>query len=358
MKPYESLWDASIDELKKGYRWDSQNKAFACLICGTSFVKGEIFPLGDQFFDAEKRAELHVLHEHGSMFHVLLELDKKHSGITEQQKKILTLFYEGYNDKLISEQIGGSTSTIRNHRFNLKEKERQAKVFLTLMELLKDQTGTVTKEEEKTKQSGLNRYFSDGIDGTLKRFPTKEKDRIMLLNYLIKKFDPERQYSEKEINDILKAIYPDYALIRRYFVDYGLMERTLDGSAYWVKGGNRNTMEKERRSQVKREYKETKREMGIIQIKNVTNGKVYLESSRNLDAVFNKNRFLLNQGVHRNSKLQKDWNDYGADQFLLEVLEKVEHTELLPDQDDAKELKALEQKWLNKLQPFGEQGYH
>lgn len=32
----------------------------------------------------------------------------------------------------------GSTSTIRHHRFALKEKERQAKTFLAIMELLKE----------------------------------------------------------------------------------------------------------------------------------------------------------------------------------------------------------------------------
>ncbi len=38
----------------------------------------------------------------------------------------------GLNDKeIVKEMDGGSTSTIRNHRFTLREKMKQAKVFFS-----------------------------------------------------------------------------------------------------------------------------------------------------------------------------------------------------------------------------------
>ena len=47
---------------------------------------------------------------------------------------MLQLFHEGLSDKEILERSSsGSISTICQHRFKLKEKERQAKIFLALM---------------------------------------------------------------------------------------------------------------------------------------------------------------------------------------------------------------------------------
>lgn len=39
--------------------------------------------------------------------------------------------------------------------------------------------------------------------------------------------------NEREVNEILKGIYPDFASLRRYLIEYGFFERTRDGSAYW-----------------------------------------------------------------------------------------------------------------------------
>lgn len=38
-----------------------------------------------------------------------------------------------------------------------------------------------------------------------------------------------------EVNEILKAIYSDFAILRRYLIDYGFMERSRDCTKYWVK---------------------------------------------------------------------------------------------------------------------------
>ena len=62
------------------------------------------------------------------------------TGLTEHQSHILRLFYEGKSDQEIKEELEiGSATTIRHHRFALKEKERQAKTLLVMMELLKEQ---------------------------------------------------------------------------------------------------------------------------------------------------------------------------------------------------------------------------
>ena len=107
-----------------------------------------------------------------------------------------------------------------------------------------------------------------------------------------------------------------------------------------------------------REYKERKKPAGIIQIKNTANGKALLASSLNLDGTLNSHKFMLTIGKHRNEKLQKEWNEYGPDKFIFEVLETVQVKEDDPDFNVSDELTLLEQIWLEKLQPFGDRGYN
>ena len=111
------------------------------------------------------------------------------------------------------------------------------------------------------------------------------------------------------------------------------------------------------RAELRRSYKETPRQAGIFQIKNRRTGRVFLGSSTNLHGPLNRLRFELSMGSHDNSALQNDWNQFGPDAFLFEILEVVK-----PSTDPAfclaDELTLLEQIWLEKLRPLGEPGYN
>lgn len=132
------FWNASVDEIKKGYIYKADTCEYTCLICGRSFTRGIIYNRDGVLYDAEKYMEVHIAAEHSSTFEFLLSLDKKYTGLTENQKNLLRLFHKGYSDSdIVKELDGGSTSTIRNHRFTLREKEKQAKIFLAIMEQLK-----------------------------------------------------------------------------------------------------------------------------------------------------------------------------------------------------------------------------
>jgi hypothetical protein len=111
------------------------------------------------------------------------------------------------------------------------------------------------------------------------------------------------------------------------------------------------------RKEIKRAYKERKKAAGVFQVKNTVNGKVLLGSSLNLEGVFNSHRFKLSIGRHPNVDLQKDWNAYGPDRFVFEILEVVKEKDD-PNFDPDDELTLLEQIWLEKLQPFSERGYN
>ena len=56
--------------------------------------------------------------------------------------------------------------------------------------------------------------------------PASRKKRLVILQWLVSKFDFGRTYSEKEINQIIKRHHPDSATLRREFIGYNLMTRT------------------------------------------------------------------------------------------------------------------------------------
>jgi DNA-binding CsgD family transcriptional regulator len=240
------FWNASLDELKRGYI--QAGGSFTCLLCGKTIEKGIVYPHENRLYEAERFMRIHIESSHESVFEYLLGMDKKLTGLTEHQRKLLSLFYQGKNDKEIQKELGtGSASTIRHHRFTLKEKERQAKTFLTMMELLKekdeyapafvpvhktaamvDERYNITHDEQ---EKSLKKYFSNG---TLSKFPQKEKQRLMILREITNHLKPDHHYDEQELNQVLKDIYEDYMLIRRYLVEYGFLNRKTDGSRYWV----------------------------------------------------------------------------------------------------------------------------
>lgn len=111
------------------------------------------------------------------------------------------------------------------------------------------------------------------------------------------------------------------------------------------------------RQEIKREYKERQKPAGIFHVKNTVNGKVFLGSSMNLEGPLNRHKFMLGTGKHPNETLQKEWNEFDADKFVIEILEVVKVKDD-PNFNLEDELTLLEQIWLEKLQPFGERGYN
>ena len=76
----------------------------------------------------------------------------------------------------------------------------------------------------------LNGYCNR--DGSLKDIPTKEKKLLVILKYLLPNFEIGKHYPEQEVNEIFLKYHEDYASLRRYMVEYGLMDR--DKGIYWV----------------------------------------------------------------------------------------------------------------------------
>lgn len=63
--------------------------------------------------------------------------------------------------------------------------------------------------------------------------------------------------------------------------------------------------------------------VGIYKIENTENGKVYVGQSVTIERRFTSHRTALRGDYHNNSKLQEDFNKFGEDAFLFEILEEV-----------------------------------
>lgn len=104
-------------------------------------------------------------------------------------------------------------------------------------------------------------------------------------------------------------------------------------------------------------YKQMKFRIGVFQIRNLADGKIYVGSSVNLDAMWNRLRVELNFGSFANAALQRDWKHYGEAGFAYEVLAEIDQKEG-ETADYAKEVKVLEALYLEDLKPYGERGYN
>jgi hypothetical protein len=73
--------------------------------------------------------------------------------------------------------------------------------------------------------------------------------------------------------------------------------------------------------------------------------------------MLNRLRCQLSMGMHVNREFQKEWNEFGLEAFVFEVLDVLTAAER-PGSDPTDDLRALEEIWLDKLSPFGDQGYN
>jgi hypothetical protein len=106
-----------------------------------------------------------------------------------------------------------------------------------------------------------------------------------------------------------------------------------------------------------REYKANRRALGIFQVRNSLNGKVFLGSTADLPSMLNRQRAQLQMGAHPNRLLQADWQAHGAAAFAFEVLDTLTPSDEA-GYDPAADLRTLEAMWLSKVTPYGERGYN
>ena len=97
--------------------------------------------------------------------------------------------------------------------------------------------------------------------------------------------------------------------------------------------------------------------MGVFQIRNKVNEKLFIDSSTNVPGKINRHKFALRANGHASKSLQADWNELGPDAFEFEVVEPLEPRDD-PNYNYGSDLEILENLWLEKLEPYGDKGYN
>ena len=110
------------------------------------------------------------------------------------------------------------------------------------------------------------------------------------------------------------------------------------------------------RKELIRHYKETPRPAGVYRVRNIAGGKSLLDSSPDLPAILNRERFQLDAGLHPDKELQKDWRELGPDAFAFETLHRLEPSGA-PGCDAGEDLQALKEMWIERLTASGETLY-
>lgn len=93
---------------------------------------------------------------------------------------------------------------------------------------------SVLESSPPDKRVGVQR-FVDGV--RVRQYPANLRERGELLQWVARNaFVPGEVLSESEVNERLLPFSDDVAVLRRYLVDYQLVERRSDGTAYALSG--------------------------------------------------------------------------------------------------------------------------
>lgn len=102
-----------------------------------------------------------------------------------------------------------------------------------------DESAAVPRAEENgidANDAFRAKTIRDFFDGErLKTIPAQRKRRVIILQHLVERFDPDQTYTEREVNERLRPAHDDVATLRRELVDYGFMQR--DRGIYQVTRG-------------------------------------------------------------------------------------------------------------------------
>lgn len=88
----------------------------------------------------------------------------------------------------------------------------------------------LTQQPRRQAQTGLARFMRLG---RIERYPANMAERRELLAMIVSEaIKPGEDLTEKQVNERLLSYADDVVMLRRYIIDFGLLERTPSGSSY------------------------------------------------------------------------------------------------------------------------------
>ncbi|WP_028552729.1 metalloregulator ArsR/SmtB family transcription factor [Paenibacillus sp. UNC451MF] len=181
-----------------------------------------------------------------------MQLDKLvnyHKALADPTRlKMLLMLAEGeLNGQVLAEKCFLSTATITHHAAKLREasliNERREKnmIFFSLNHYFIKSNAMATYDfiyKQKNGSGGTerlddtNKRMAESViknfmtsDGKLKHVPAQLKKKLIVLEHMVQQLEQGRHYSEKEINEFIKAYHDDFATIRREFIMHQFLYR-------------------------------------------------------------------------------------------------------------------------------------
>ncbi len=149
----------------------------------------------------------------------------------------------------LAERLGLAPSTVSFHLKKLEgsglvgaRKEQYYMVYSLdetrlrrpVLELIGEPEGSLPeRREQEYRQRVIQSFFRQG---KLETIPVQQKKRRIILEELLKMFEPGRLYPEKEVNLKIADFHDDFCTLRRELIAEELMERK--DNVYWVKNSS------------------------------------------------------------------------------------------------------------------------
>ena len=151
-----------------------------------------------------------------------------------------TLIHEDMYVELLAQRLNLASSTISFHLKKLEEagavtsrKEQYYNIYSINEEIFKSSILDIIKEksseaelqrrrEEDYKKKVIENFFDYG---KLKNIPAQRKKRLIILEEIAKAFQPDKEYTEREVNIIIADYHDDFCTLRREMIGENILSR-------------------------------------------------------------------------------------------------------------------------------------
>lgn len=124
----------------------------------------------------------------------------------------------------------GAVSSYKSQYYMMYSLKKE--IFETsILDILREEsneTAAQTQRDAEYRQKVINAFFEYG---KLKSIPAQRKKERIILEEIVRSFEFDRIYSEREVNIIIADYYDDFCTIRRDMVSEKLLDRNANG--YW-----------------------------------------------------------------------------------------------------------------------------
>jgi len=124
----------------------------------------------------------------------------------------------------------GAVTSYRNQyyvMYSLKKEVFLARI-LDIIQEESDEAAIQARRDEEYRQKVIDSFFAYG---KLRSIPAQRKKERIILEEIVKAFEPGRIYTEREVNIIIADFHDDFCTIRRDMIAEKLMDR--ENGKYW-----------------------------------------------------------------------------------------------------------------------------